>query len=103
VATRYVDLSFPLEDGMPTLPGFLPEARIGAIMDHDASHERYQGKAEFYLGRVDIPGNTGTYVDAPFHRHRDRLWAVALRTCADRDEAADALQDALNPKATRAG
>jgi RNA polymerase sigma-70 factor, ECF subfamily len=28
-------------------------------------------------------------------RHRDRLWAVALRTLGDADEAADALQDAL--------
>ena len=28
-------------------------------------------------------------------RHRDRLWAVALRTTRDREEAADALQDAL--------
>lgn len=28
-------------------------------------------------------------------RHRDRLWAVALRTLSDREEAADALQDAL--------
>ncbi|MGH3661663.1 MAG: RNA polymerase sigma factor SigM [Micromonosporaceae bacterium] len=28
-------------------------------------------------------------------RHQDRLWAVALRTTADREEAADALQDAL--------
>jgi RNA polymerase sigma-70 factor (ECF subfamily) len=28
-------------------------------------------------------------------RHRDRLWAVALRTTGDREEAADALQDAL--------
>ncbi len=28
-------------------------------------------------------------------RHRDRLWAVALRTLHDPDEAADALQDAL--------
>ena len=28
-------------------------------------------------------------------RHRDRLWAVALRTLADPEEAADALQDAL--------
>ena len=27
--------------------------------------------------------------------HRDRLWAVALRTLGDREEAADALQDAL--------
>ncbi|MGL5857252.1 MAG: RNA polymerase sigma factor SigM [Angustibacter sp.] len=29
------------------------------------------------------------------HRHRDRLWAVACRTLWDREEAADALQDAL--------
>ncbi|MFD7642882.1 RNA polymerase sigma factor SigM [Kitasatospora sp. NPDC059795] len=29
------------------------------------------------------------------HRHRDRLWAVAVRTLGDREEAADALQDAL--------
>jgi RNA polymerase sigma-70 factor, ECF subfamily len=28
-------------------------------------------------------------------RHRDRLWAVALRTTGDHEEAADALQDAL--------
>lgn len=28
-------------------------------------------------------------------RHRDRLWAVALRTLGDREDAADALQDAL--------
>jgi len=35
-------------------------------------------------------------------RHRDRLWAVALRTTGDREEAADALQDAL-VKAYRAG
>jgi RNA polymerase sigma-70 factor (ECF subfamily) len=28
-------------------------------------------------------------------RHRDRLWAVAMRTLADREEASDALQDAL--------
>jgi RNA polymerase sigma-70 factor (ECF subfamily) len=30
-----------------------------------------------------------------FRRHRDRLWAVALRTMGDPEEAADALQDAL--------
>jgi len=28
-------------------------------------------------------------------RHQERLWAVALRTLGDREEAADALQDAL--------
>jgi RNA polymerase sigma-70 factor (ECF subfamily) len=30
-----------------------------------------------------------------FTRHRDRLWAVALRTTGDPEEAADALQDAM--------
>jgi RNA polymerase sigma-70 factor (ECF subfamily) len=29
------------------------------------------------------------------HRHRDRMWAVALRTLGDQEEAADALQDAF--------
>jgi RNA polymerase sigma-70 factor (ECF subfamily) len=29
-----------------------------------------------------------------FHRHRGRLWAVAVRTLGDPEEAADALQDA---------
>lgn len=30
-----------------------------------------------------------------FRRHRDRLWAVALRTTGDPESAADALQDAM--------
>ena len=30
-----------------------------------------------------------------FARHRDRLWAVALRTTGNPEDAADALQDAL--------
>ena len=30
-----------------------------------------------------------------FRRHRDRLWALALRTLGDREEAADALQEAM--------
>jgi RNA polymerase sigma-70 factor, ECF subfamily len=30
-----------------------------------------------------------------FQRHRDRLWAVAVRTLGDPEEAADALQDAM--------
>jgi len=67
----FVDLSFPIEDGMATLPGVLPEAHVGAYLDHEASRDRYQGKAEFYLGRMEMAGNTATYLDAPFHRHRD--------------------------------
>ena len=38
-----------------------------------------------------------------FRRHRDRLWAVALRTLGDPEEAADALQDAMISAFRRAG
>lgn len=30
-----------------------------------------------------------------FRRHKDRMWSVAMRTCGDRELAADALQDAF--------
>lgn len=38
-----------------------------------------------------------------FLRHKDRLWAVALRTVGDQDEAADALQEAMISAFRRAG
>jgi RNA polymerase sigma-70 factor, ECF subfamily len=38
-----------------------------------------------------------------FLRHRDRLWAVAIRTLGDPEEAADALQDAMISAFRRAG
>ena len=38
-----------------------------------------------------------------FARHKDRLWAVAIRTLGDPEEAADALQDAMISAFRRAG
>lgn len=46
------------------------------------------------LLRAHVAGDRDAFAGL-FHRHRDRLWAVALRTLGDREEAADALQDAL--------
>ncbi|MCF0096252.1 RNA polymerase sigma factor SigM [Micromonospora sp. MH99] len=46
------------------------------------------------LLRAHVAGDRDAFA-VLFHRHRDRLWAVALRTLGDREEAADALQDAL--------
>ncbi|WP_091249128.1 RNA polymerase sigma factor SigM [Micromonospora matsumotoense] len=46
------------------------------------------------LLRAHVAGDRDAFTEL-FHRHRDRLWAVALRTTGDREEAADALQDAL--------
>src|SRR5664279_4737472 len=41
-----------------------------------------------------VAGDTAAF-GVLFTRHRDRLWAVALRTTGDPEEAADALQDAM--------
>ena len=38
-----------------------------------------------------------------FARHRDRLWAVALRTMGNREDAADGLQDGMVAAYRRAG
>jgi kynurenine formamidase len=65
-----VDLSHTIEDGMGIYP-ILPPPRIGAMLDHESSRERYEGKAEFHLGQYDLSGATGTYLDSPFHRHRE--------------------------------
>lgn len=68
---KFVELNHPLEDGMKAYPG-LPSPRIGAFLDHEASRSHYGDKAEFYLGRVDMVCNLGTYLDSPFHGYRDR-------------------------------
>jgi RNA polymerase sigma-70 factor (ECF subfamily) len=46
------------------------------------------------LLRAHARGDTGAFATL-VARHQDRLWAVALRTLGDREEAADAVQDAL--------
>jgi RNA polymerase sigma-70 factor (ECF subfamily) len=46
------------------------------------------------LLRAHVAGDRDAFNEL-VRRHRDRLWAVALRTLGDREEAADALQDAL--------
>lgn len=68
---KLVELNHPLEDRMRAYPG-LPSPKIGAFLDHDASRSHYGGQAEFYLGKVDMVCNLGTYLDSPFHRYRDR-------------------------------
>ncbi|HEX9095967.1 MAG TPA: cyclase family protein [Candidatus Dormibacteraeota bacterium] len=67
---RFVELSHQIVAGMKTYPG-LPEPKVEVLLDYDASHERYQNQAEFYIASLHLCGNTGTYVDSPRHRYRD--------------------------------
>ncbi|MFF5295110.1 RNA polymerase sigma factor SigM [Paractinoplanes globisporus] len=52
------------------------------------------GASDADLLRAHLDGDAQAFA-VLVRRHRDRLWAVALRTIGDREEAADAVQDAL--------
>jgi len=69
---RIVDLSHVIEDGMTTYPG-LPAPRICDFWTREASAANYDDGSSFHIGRIDMVANTGTYLDAPFHRYADRM------------------------------
>ena len=54
------------------------------------------------LLRQHVDGDAEAFGEL-FRRHKDRLWAVALRTLGDPEEAADALQDGMLSAFRRAG
>jgi RNA polymerase sigma-70 factor (ECF subfamily) len=60
------------------------------------------GPEDRALLAAHVDGDPGAF-GILFGRHRDRLWAVALRTTGDPEEAADALQDAMVAAFRRAG
>ncbi|HVO79292.1 MAG TPA: cyclase family protein [Terriglobales bacterium] len=67
-----IDLSHRLEPGMPSYPG-LPEPRFHTFLAHGdaAKHAHYAPGTSFQIAAYELGGNTGTYVDAPFHRYLD--------------------------------
>ena len=67
---RLIDLSHPIYDGLVTYPG-LPAPVIEDHLSREASKEKYAPGTEFSIGRITMVGNTGTYMDSPFHRYAD--------------------------------
>lgn len=67
-APRLLDVSHIVEHGMITFKG-LPGPVICDYLSREASRARYDAGTEFQIGRIDMVANTGTYVDAPFHRY----------------------------------
>ena len=74
---RFIELSHPIVPGMKTYPG-LPEPTVEVLLDYEASRERYQNQAEFYIASLHLCGNTGTYVDSPRHRYREGIDLAGL-------------------------
>ena len=67
---RLVDLSHLIVDGMTTYKG-LPGPHICDYWSREDSAAFYDDGSTFQIGRIDMVANTGTYLDAPFHRFAD--------------------------------
>lgn len=68
--SRLVDLSHVIAEGMITYRDF-PGPHICDFWSREDSAAFYEDGSSFHIGRIDMIANTGTYLDAPFHRYAD--------------------------------
>ncbi|MFQ5510854.1 MAG: cyclase family protein [Candidatus Krumholzibacteriia bacterium] len=83
---NFIDVSHTIGTGLVTYKG-LPAPLICDYLDREASKEHYAPGTTFQIGRIDMVGNTGTYIDAPFHRFAEGkdLSELPLASLADID------------------
>lgn len=81
---RVVDLSHVIRDGLITYPG-LPAPTITPHLTREDSIARYAPGTQFAMDIITMIGNTGTYLDSPFHRYADGadLSGLDLATLVD--------------------
>jgi len=65
---RVVDLSHVIRAGLITYPG-LPAPTITPHLTRADSRVRYAPGTEFAMDIITMIGNTGTYLDSPYHRY----------------------------------
>jgi arylformamidase len=84
LGARLIDLSHTIVEGMVTYPG-LPGPTFHDHLTREASRDHYASGTEFSVQRVEMVGNTGTYLDSPFHRYADGgdLASLDLSVLAD--------------------
>lgn len=63
-----VDLSHIVHPGEEVYPG-LPAPQVSDHLSHQGSVGRYAPGVTFQIGRIDMVANSGTAIDAPFHRY----------------------------------
>jgi kynurenine formamidase len=67
-ARRFVELSHVIREGLVTYPG-LPAPTIEPFLTRENSKSRYAPGTEFAMDILTLIGNTGTYLDSPWHRY----------------------------------
>lgn len=76
-ASRRIDLSHTIVDGMITYKG-LPAPLLCDHLSREQSRATYAEGTEFQIGKIEMVGNTGTYLDTPFHRYAEGYDLSAL-------------------------
>jgi len=81
---RIVDLSHVIRAGAVTYPG-LPAPVIRPHLTREESRSHYAPGTEFAMDVIEMIGNTGTYLDSPFHRYAEGadLAGLDLATLVD--------------------
>lgn len=69
-ARTVIDLSHRIRAGLVTYPG-LPAPQITPHLSREASRAHYAPGTEFAMDVITMIGNTGTYLDSPYHRYAD--------------------------------
>jgi kynurenine formamidase len=77
ISAVIVDLSHRIESGMRTYPGLDPPI-LRTVISRADSQRRLATDVSFEIEALTLVGNTGTYLDAPFHFHAGRADLAAL-------------------------
>lgn len=65
---KRVDLNHIIEPGMVTYKG-LPGPVVCDYWTRESTADHFDDGSTFQIARLDMVANTGTYIDAPFHRY----------------------------------
>jgi len=92
---RLVDLSHAISAGLVTYPG-LPAPTITPHLTRAESRSHYASGTEFAMDTISLLGNTGTYLDSPYHRYEGGtdLAGLSLETLVDQPAEVFHLTDA---------
>jgi kynurenine formamidase len=79
-----VDLSHTISAGVVTYPG-IPAPTVHPHLTREGSRAHYAEGTEFAIDVITLAGNTGTYLDSPYHRYPDAadLADLELQTLVD--------------------
>ena len=93
---RFVELSHVIREGLVTYPG-LPAPTISPFLTREDSKSRYAPGTEFAMDLLTLIGNTGTYLDSPWHRYEGGtdLAGLGLETLVDLPTEVFHLDDAV--------